>query len=372
MSVLVNLDHAAEVVVSHLGAAPCAVAAAAREGGARGIGSFGRLSHAPDAPSASAETIFDLASVTKPITALTLARLQKKGVLHRDEPLCACIPELEDTPSGRIPLDLLASHRSGLDGHRPLYAPLTEGKQVDRTQALRTAAQARRPECQGDPPDAEGFVPIYSDLGYLLLGECMARRTQLPLDELFRREVLAPLGLRIDSARLFAQREPNFTQITAPTEHVPFRGGVVQAQVHDENAWAMSETGASGHAGLFGDAPSVLALGLAIIQALRNQLPAFLDANDMHPLVRKRPGGSHRAGFDSRSGDAPSSGAYFGPGTIGHLGFTGTSVWLDPALGLCAVLLSNRVHPTRNTDLIKKARPAAYDAMILALQNHSG
>lgn len=369
----INLDHAAESVVAHFRAAPCAVAAAAHRPSASepahiGIGAHGRLSFESQAKSVSPNTLFDLASVTKPITALTLARLQKKGILHRDEPLRAFLPELEDTPTASIPLDLLASHRAGLDGHRPLYAPLTEGRPVDRKQALRVAAQARRPECQGHPPDAEGFPPIYSDLGYLLLGACLESRANMPLDELMRLEVLAPLGLRIASARQFSQSEPDFAENTAPTEQVPFRGGVVLAQVHDENAWAMSETGASGHAGLFGDAPSVLALGMALIQAIHNELPEFLDASDMHPILRKRPGGSHRAGFDSRSGDAPSSGSYFGPDTIGHLGFTGTSLWLDPSQGLAAVLLSNRVHPTRNTDAIKKARPAAYDAMIQALR----
>lgn len=369
----ISLQNAAEQVVEHFRAAPCAAAAAAHlPSSRRGLGAHGRLTFNPDAQNVTPLTLFDLASVTKPITALTLARLQQTRILRRDEPLRAFLPGLADTPSADIPLDLLASHRAGLDGHRPLYAPLLEHRPVDRALSLRIAAQARRPECLGTPETSEGFPPTYSDLGYLLLGACLEARTKTPLDELMDAMVIAPLRLRIASARLFAQREPQFPEYTAPTEHVPFRGGLVHAQVHDENAWAIAQTGACGHAGLFGDAPSVLALGIALIQAIRGELPAFLTAEEMFPLIRPRPGGSHRAGFDSRSGDAPSSGAHFGPDTIGHLGFTGTSLWLDPTLGLAAVLLTNRVHPTRNTDAIKKARPAAYDLMIQALKAGAG
>ena len=146
-----------------------------------------------------------------------------------------------------------------------------------------------------------------------------------------------------------------------------WRGGAVRGAVHDENAWALGGDAACGHAGLFGDARSVLDLGLAVLDALAGRLPSFLDPEDLAPLIRDRPGGSLLAGFDRRSGPTPLSGSRFGPRTFGHLGFTGTSLWIDPDAELVGVLLTNRVHPTRATDAIRRARPAVYDALADAM-----
>ena len=356
---MLDLRAIAVRVVEEMGAAPCAVVAAARrrpEGWSFGSGAAGLLFREGLGPVSAAEvgTVFDLASVTKPATALTLARLERAGALSRSESLGAVIPELADTASGSVPLDLLAAHRAGLDGHRPLYAPLERGEAVDVATALRTAAEARRVDA-ADTPDPEDFAPVYSDLGYLLLGAAMARRTGLALDALMEREISAPLGLRIGSAAAWRRRDPTFDERVAPTERVEWRGGVVRGAVHDENAWALAGSGAAGHAGLFGD-------------ALAGRRPDWLGPADLEPVLRRRPGGSYVAGFDRRSGDAPSSGALFGPSSFGHLGFTGTSLWIDPDAELVGVLLTNRVHPTRAwVEGIRRARPATYDAIVAAM-----
>lgn len=329
-------------------------------------GAAGRLWFQDEAPLADVETPFDLASLTKPFTALALARLMRQGRAHRDEALADLLSELSGTASARVSLDLLSAHRAGLEGHVQLYAPLLEGREVDRDAALAFAASARRAGCDGAPPP-EGFPPVYSDLGYLLLGEALAARAASPLDEVIRREVSAPLGLTIGSARQMRAQGARFDERVAPTEDVPFRGGVVRGLVHDENAFAMSGDAASGHAGLFGDARSVARLGVAILDALAGRAPGWLDPEDIAPLVRPRPGGSLLAGFDRRSGEAPLSGARFGPQTFGHLGFTGTSLWMDPEAERVGVLLTNRVHPTRDTQAIRKARPAVYDALVEAM-----
>ena len=361
----IDLTAAARVAVEQHRAAPCAVVAAAVRAGEvvrRGIGAAGHLSADADAPEATPETLFDLASLTKPVTALALGRFGRAGRLDRRERLGDVLPALAGTRSARVPFDLLAAHRAGLDGHRPLYAPLLEGRAVDRAAVLVVAADARREGCDGDPPP-EGFPPVYSDLGYLLLGAAIAARGGDDLDRVLDREVLSPLGLLIGSARQLRARDASFDERVAPTEVVPWRGGVVRGAVHDENAWAIAEDAACGHAGLFGDARSVVDLGLAVLDALAGRIPGFLGPDDMAPILRARPGGSHLAGFDSRSGDAPSSGSRFGPRTFGHLGFTGTSLWIDPDAGLVGVLLTNRVHPTRSADAIRRARPAVYDAI---------
>jgi serine-type D-Ala-D-Ala carboxypeptidase len=267
--------------------------------------------------------------------------------------------------------------REEIEGHVKLYAPLLEGLDVGRAEALALAASARRAGCEGAPPP-EGFPPVYSDLGYLLLGEAITARAGAPLDEVIRREVSDPLDLVIGSARQMRARSSleargeggeraRFDERVAPTEDVPFRGGVVRGVVHDENAFAITRNATAGHAGLFGDARSVARLGVAILDALAGRAPGWLDPDDLTPLVRPRPGGSLLAGFDRRSGEAPLSGARFGPQTFGHLGFTGTSLWMDPEAERVGVLLTNRVHPTRESQAIRKARPAVYDALVEAM-----
>jgi CubicO group peptidase (beta-lactamase class C family) len=369
-SVTIDLTPIAADVVEGHGASACAVVAAAvlTEGGWRfGAGAHGNLWFGEEAPPASTTTLFDLASVTKPVTALAMARLERAGRLGRAEALADLLPHLRESRSARVPLDLFAAHRAGLDGHRPLYAPLVEGLDVDPEGALRTAADARRADCQGDPP-AEGFAPVYSDLGYLLLGTAIAARGGDELDRVFEREVTTPLGLTITSARRFRAIDPSFDARVAPTEIVPWRGGVIRGAVHDENAWALVGSASAGHAGLFGDALSVARLGVAILEALDGLSPSWLEPGDLEPLVRGRPGGSLLAGFDSKSGDSPSSGSRFGPRTFGHLGFTGTSLWMDPDAKLVGVLLTNRVHPTRAHVAIRRARPATYDAIAAAMK----
>jgi serine-type D-Ala-D-Ala carboxypeptidase len=364
-----DLAAVASLVVDDLRAAPCASVAAARREGGRwvyGAGAAGRLSFAPGAPLADVATWFDLASVSKPVTALALARLARAGVLGREEELAAVIPALEPSRSARVALDLFSAHRAGLDGHRPLFAPLTEGRPFDPGAALLTAADARRTDCSGHPPPG-GFAPLYSDLGYLLLGAAIEARTGGDLDRVTHREVAGPLDVRIGSARQLRAEDPRFDDRVAATEDVGWRGGVIRGATHDENAWAYAGDGAAGHAGLFGDAISVVRLGVAVLEALAGERPGWLTPAEVEPLVRDRPGGSLLAGFDRRSGEAPLSGAHFGPRTFGHLGFTGTSLWIDPDAELVGVLLTNRVHPTRAADAIRRARPAAYDAIVMTM-----
>jgi CubicO group peptidase (beta-lactamase class C family) len=365
----VDLTTVGALVCRDHGAAPAVTVAASLEAGAsvaRGIGAYGALE--PAGRPVTPLTPFDLASVTKPVVALALARLAKAARLDLREPLSSFLPELSDTPSAQVPIELFAAHRAGLEAHQQLYAPALRGHDVDREAAIRHAASARRADAAGSSIPVEGFAPVYSDMGYLLLGLALERRAGAPLDAVVRREVLEPLGLdeRVGSSRQLRARSIDFDELVAPTEFAAFRGGIVRGLVHDENAWVLSGDGLSGHAGLFGDAESVLDLGVAILRALEGRSD-WLGPSDLHPLVRPRPGGSLLAGFDGRSGETPSSGARLGPRTFGHLGFTGTSLWIDPDARFVGVLLSNRVHPSREDLRIRAARPAAYDAMFDAL-----
>jgi serine-type D-Ala-D-Ala carboxypeptidase len=338
--------------------APAATAGYVGISGPPWVGAAGTL---PAGERACPETIFDLASVSKPIVACTLARLDASGAVEVGTPLGELLPEARGTPSERVPLELLLCHRAGLDAHRSLFAPLFQGKAVHRGRALRLAANARRPDCGGEPPPG-GFPPVYSDLGYLLVGAALEAAMKVPLDELVTREVARPLGLNLGSARHLWLRSPDFARQVAPTEVVRARGGSVRGVVHDENAWAFSGHAASGHAGLFGAVGDVLRFGQALLLVLQGG-SSWLPRASLERLLQPRPGGSLRAGFDGKSESASSAGARCSPRTFGHLGFTGTSLWCDPEAGTATALLTNRVCPTRENPRIRAARPRVHDAL---------
>ena len=341
--------------------APAACAGYANEHGALALGGAGTL---PGGVEVTGRTVFDLASVSKPIVACALSRLVERGLLELSAPLSHVLPELAGTRSADVPLELLLAHRAGLDGHRALFAPVLQGRALRRREALRSAADARRADSVGSPP-AWGFPPLYSDLGYVLLGACIEAVTRDALDHVIEREVALPLGLELGSARMLLARHPSFAREVAPTEVVRARGGCVRGVVHDENAWALSGHACSGHAGVFGTVRDVLGFGVALLAAHGGN-STWLSRASLERLVRARPGGTLRAGFDGKSEGGSSAGTLAGPQTFGHLGFTGTSLWCDPGAGIATVLLTNRVHPTRDNPRIRAARPLVHDALFRA------
>lgn len=298
------------------------------------------------------ETIFDLASLTKPMLAIAVAR----SGLSRDAPLGDLVEEARGTATAEATIEMLLSHRSGLEANAPLYEPLLSGGTVDEREALARAAATR----QTGP-----VACIYSDLGYVLAGEALARHVgAIDAGEAIEELVVAPLGLgdELGTARSLAARPIDFARRVAPTEIVPFRGGEVRGVVHDENAFALTGTGGSGHAGMFGTIRAVLAFACAADDAIERGAGP-LAAGDMRWLVAERPGGSLRAGFDGKSEEGSSAGAIAGPRTYGHLGFTGTSFWIDPDARAAVALLTNRVHPTRDNLAIRVERPRVHDAL---------
>ncbi|MET0591239.1 MAG: serine hydrolase domain-containing protein [Polyangiaceae bacterium] len=367
---LFGLDQLATELVEKKVATAVVVAAAVRTGGAwrTAIGAAGRLSDAADDRAARADTWFDLASLTKPVTALAAARVARRGTIAWGAELGVLLPELASATASSATLEQLLSHRAGLEAHRRFYRHMMDGRTVDRRESLFEAASSRR----APPPSGSEFEPLYSDLGYLLAGEAIARVARLPLDAVLNDEVIAPLRLAMGSARQIRACDASFDRDVAATECAAWRGGTVRGFVHDENAWFWSGEGASGHAGLFGTATAVLTLGEAVVDCLHDRLPQFLTRDEMWPLVKPRPGGTLRAGFDGKSEQGSSAGTRFGPSTVGHLGFTGTSFWCDVDREMVGVLLTNRVHPSRDNDAIRAVRPFAYDRIAAWAERERG
>ena len=311
------------------------------------------------------ETVFDLASVSKPFLAVLCARLIARGALSWHTPLGQLLPEVHGTPMQPVSLDALLSHRAGLVAHIPLFAPLEAGRALSRRAALRRAALSLRPECAGNAGQAP---PLYSDLGYLLVAAGLERMTGEPLDRLLEREVCIPLGLAVRSARQWmkewaSSQAAAFKARVAPTERVTWRGSKLRGVVHDDNSWALAGHGAAGHAGLFSSVEPLLRFGAKLIDAVTGRDATFLTGAAVQHLVTPRPGGTLACGFDSKATAQSSAGPSAGPRTFGHLGFTGTSLWCDPDAGTVTVLLSNRVNPSRANQRLRQVRPIVHEAL---------
>ena len=322
---------------------------------------------------APAHTRFDLASVTKVLATTTLVL---DAGLERSRPIQAWLP----TARVAATLDDLLFHRSGLPAFEPFFAPILEAHpRLTSEEALpELRAQARGELLERvlatSPVAAAGARAVYSDLGFILLGAALEVALGLPLDELFQRRVARPLGLSCGYRRLsHPPPHPSAladTGATRPREPAPGQEGLwrlpagptVRGQVDDDNAFCLD--GVSGHAGLFGTALDVLHFGQAVLAGQACVPPG--------PWARDRTPGSTRAlGFDTPSAEGASCGPRFGRagrrGAIGHLGFTGTSLWVDLDRQLVVALLTNRVALGRGNQALQAFRPRFHDAVLDAL-----
>ncbi len=350
------------------GAAPGATAGVARRVGGEwrwAVGAAG-LSDPFDGDPVTPDTWFDLASLTKSITALAVARAVDRGRMGWESRLEQYLPSVSGTFGGEATLLSLLSHRAGFVAH----TLVPDGS----AESLRNLAGAHRQDlpARGAADPIEPYAPVYSDVGYILAGAALATCIGRPLDVQFEAE-LADLAAgttsavpawetRLASARPLLERGISIASV-APTEVLSTRGGLVRGLVHDDNAWTLSETSTSGHAGMFGTAAGVLGLGICLIELTSGRSTCVSPASQS-ALLSPRSDGSLRAGFDSKNVDGPSvAGTVLGPRTFGHLGFTGTSYWCDPEAEIVVVLLTNRVCPSRDNLQLRAARPLVHDGL---------
>jgi serine-type D-Ala-D-Ala carboxypeptidase len=325
----------------------------------------GRLSTHPNDGAVAPTTIYDLASLTKPLATVTaVALLVQEGRCTLDDPVQRFVPALRNVPLGAARLRDLLTHSAGLPGWRSYYERLAPVADVPSTPAARAEA-ARRVVTLLKSEDVIyplGERSLYSDLGFMLLGFLVERIAGASLDRVVAERIAQPLGVTRLAYRPAGATDAGWNvHEIAPTEFDPWRRRLLRGEVHDENAAALG--GVAGHAGLFGAAESVLAVTGAWVRAWRRE-PSLLTYDVAREFTRRQdvPGSSWALGWDTPS--APStSGRYFSLSSFGHLGYTGTSVWIDPQCGLEVVLLSNRVHPTRKNEAIKEFRPALHDVV---------
>ncbi|MCX5876316.1 MAG: serine hydrolase [Deltaproteobacteria bacterium] len=305
-------------------------------------------------------TVYDLASLTKPLaTTLAILVLLKERRLQLSDVIADIFPQL-GTFTGLISIKDLLCHCAGFPAHQPYYLELGRLTEEKRKEALLSLLAV---EPQAYEP---GSTSIYSDLGFMLLGLIVEKKSGLELAEFFREKIAEPLGL---AERIFyGPAGPGDTEKCAPTEDCPLRKRILCGEVSDENAQALG--GVAGHAGLFGTIYGVLEMGEHLLDQWqgREEHPNY-QASDLGRFLTRQdiPGSTWALGFDTPSSTGSSGGRYLAPTSVGHLGFTGTSFWIDPTRDLVMVLLSNRVHPSRDNIQIKEFRPLFHETVMESL-----
>jgi beta-glucosidase-like glycosyl hydrolase/CubicO group peptidase (beta-lactamase class C family) len=310
----------AALVVGHRGSIVLAAAA-------------GSFDYRKNSPAVTPDTVYDLASLSKAVGTTSAAMmLVDSGRLNLSAPVQEYVPEFQGPDKDKVRVQHLLAHTSGLPGFEPLY---------EKARGYQKILEL----VYGTPLQFEpGSRTRYSDLGMMLLGEILARAAGRPLDQFLAEQLFAPLGMK---STVYKPAKTMFSRIP-PTEKDPWRKRVVRGQVHDENAYAMG--GVAGHAGLFASASD-----LAVYAQLMLNQGWYDHRRYFHPDTvagfTSADGAERGLGWGKPATDSW-TGRVFSRAAIGHTGFTGTTIWIDPDRQLFIILLSNRVHPSRDNKLL--------------------
>jgi CubicO group peptidase (beta-lactamase class C family) len=323
----------------------------------------GNKSQYPQKIKLKKSTCFDLASLTKPLaTTMAILCLIKMKKVDVDEKLPSLLEKKIKDEKKKITIGQLLSHCSGFPAHREYFRILKNtptNKRKDLVDVL-----LLKEELEYTP----GTKTIYSDLGFMLLGRIIEKKSGEPFGQFIKERVLQPLNLEknIFFNPLFDDDHIHRNKEFAATENCPWRKKILCGEVHDDNSYAMG--GVTGHSGLFGDIKSVTTYAGLILDmwkgAARHPNIENRDLVDFLGKQQKILASNRTLGFDTPGKSAPSSGKYFSKKTVGHLGFSGTSFWIDPEKDVVVVLLTNRVHPSRKNTKIKQFRPYFHDMVM--------
>lgn len=326
-------------------------------------GAAGHRRLIPQSDPMNTDTILDLASLTKPLaTTLALMKLFDSDVLELDRPLGEVLPNEIPEEKARLTPRMLLSHCAGFPDWKPYFRKLV------RYKAEKRKAFLRKWILEEPLVYAPGDKSVYSDLGFMLLEWVVEETTGFSMDRMLEETFYKPLGLKMTFLG-GTQALPHFDKGRfAATEDCPWRKRVIQGEVHDENAFALG--GFSGHAGLFGTAADTYATVLVLKSILEKRRTDFLKTETVKTFFERQSlvgGCTWALGWDTPARKGSSSGKYFSQNSVGHLGFTGTSVWMDLEKDVTVIFLTNRVHPTRKNVKIRAFRPRLHDLILETL-----
>jgi serine-type D-Ala-D-Ala carboxypeptidase len=331
---------------------PSATAAVTHKGKLVALKVFGRFTFETTSAPVTAATVFDLASVSKVVATTSMAMiLYERGLIDLEAPVVSIVPEFAGSDSRRsdVTVHMLLAHSSGLPAYEKLFLKA-------KTRDELVAAAFTTP-ITADP----GTRAEYSDIGFIILAIALEWVADESLDRFCQREIFGPLGM------LHTAYNPpaSWRAAIPPTaDDRTFRKRIIQGEVQDENASVLG--GVAGHAGLFATAEDLATFSHVLLQGGRPLVRPETLALFTHRETA--PAGTSRAlGWDTPSSPSQ-SGKYFAPSSFGHLGYTGTSLWIDPERQLSITLLTNRTWPDCSNKAIKDVRPAFHDAVVEAME----
>ena len=336
---------------------------------------FGSRSLMPTITPMDRSTIFDLASLTKPLaTTVVLMLLVSEKKICLDDRVTRFFPAFGVFGKHEITLRHLLNHSSGLPHWRPYYEDVLKRDKAGEINFVASQAAKQYVFTQihrEKPVSPAGLQGLYSDLGFMVLGEIVEAISDSTLDLFCEDRIFEPLGLEstffVDLTRSKTQGLQAIEEMIAPTEDCPWRKKVLRGEVHDDNAYVMG--GVAGHAGLFSSARDIHQLLACLNRCIRGS-DSFLPQELIEEFLSRDEAvknSTYALGWDTPSENGSSSGKYFSPHSVGHLGFTGTSIWWDLEKNFHVVLLSNRVHPTRKNEKIREFRPYIHDLIMKTL-----
>ncbi len=302
------------------------------------------------------DSIFDLASLTKPLaTTLALSKLIECEQIFLDQKIGSILKEFKTSAKADITIDMLLRHTSGFPAHREYF------KKIIKT--ARNPRQYLRQLLVQEPLENKiDAFQVYSDLGFMILSWIIEKISCQRLDQFVSDQIYSPLKIDnlffIDLDRK-KEKLSQYQQKIVTTQNCPWRKKILRGEVDDDNAWVVG--GIDGHAGLFGDAISIYELCCEILNAMQDKPTKVLAPDIIKTFMQKKNQHDMVAGFDTPSKKNSSSGHFFSSTSVGHLGFTGTSFWIDPETSMIAIFLTNRVHPSRFNEGLKKFRPQIHD-----------
>ncbi len=330
---------------------PGATVAITHRGKLIALKAFGRFTFEPDSPPVAVTTIFDLASLTKVIATTSMAMiLYERGLLDLDLPVASVVPEFRqnDRRRNELTFRMLLAHSSGLPAYEKLF--LRANTKAELLSAAFATPLAAAPGAQAE----------YSDIGFIILGVALERIAEDSLGHFCAREIFGPLGM---GHTAFCPPASWRSSIPPTADDQSFRHRIIQGEVQDENASVLG--GVAGHAGLFSTAEDLAIFANAMLAGgsplVRRETLALFTRRQNSPA-----GTSRVLGWDSPSSPSQ-SGKHFSAASFGHLGYTGTSLWIDPERQLSVTLLTNRTWPNCSNQSIKQVRPRFHDAVIEAL-----